>query len=424
VLGTRPPPGAHEALVTALDPKAAGIVLLDDDPFTLKLLTQMLAQLGYERVAAFDCGQKALQHVTGTHEIVDLILLDINMPGMDGVEFIRRLVEYRYSGSVILVSGENSRILESVEKLVEAHRLTALGHLQKPVKPNELFRLVSELKANTGQRSTKRIIDHTYGPEQLRLAIVHGELVNYYQPQVALATGAVVGMESLVRWRHPADGLIFPDEFIGLAAQHGLLTELTGTVLIAAMRQARAWCQAGYRLPVAVNVSMDDLTSLDFPDIAAGLAASVGVEHQLITLEVTEGQVMRQLSTVLDVLSRLSLKRFRLAIDDFGTGHSSLAQLRDLPFDELKIDRGFVHGASADGTRQAICSASLRMAKQLKMQVVGEGIEDQDDWDVLSQLGCDIGQGYFIARPMPAADVLDWISAWGAGQCAACLSNT
>ena len=159
---------------------------------------------------------------------------------------------------------------------------------------------------------------------------------------------------------------------------------------------------------------MDDLIALDFPDSAEVLAASVGVEPRLLTLEVTEGQVMRQRSTMLDVLSRLSLKRFGLSIDDFGTGHSSLAQLRDLPFNELKVDRGFVHGASTDGTRAAICSASLRMAHQLQMQVVAEGIEDQDDWNFLSHLGCDVGQGYFIARPMPAADVVGWISAWGA----------
>jgi EAL domain-containing protein (putative c-di-GMP-specific phosphodiesterase class I) len=210
------------------------------------------------------------------------------------------------------------------------------------------------------------------------------------------------------------DGLIFPDRFLGLAEEQGLLTEVTRVVLFEAMKQAKAWSQAGHRLPVAVNVSMDDLIALDFPDIAETLAISVGVDPQLLTLELTEGQVMRQLSTVLDVLTRLSLKRFRLSIDDFGTGHSSLAQLRDLPFNELKVDRGFVHGASIDGTRGAICSASLRMAHQLQMQVVGEGIEDQDDWNFLSRLGCDVGQGYFIARPMPAADVIHWLSVWAA----------
>jgi EAL domain-containing protein (putative c-di-GMP-specific phosphodiesterase class I)/FixJ family two-component response regulator len=404
-----------------LDTATTGIVLLDDDPFMLKLLTHMLAQLGYTRVVACDSGEKALTQVRGTHEVVDLIFLDINMPGMDGVEFIRRLVECQYGGSVILVSGENSRILESVERLIGAHRLVALGCLQKPVKPDELASLMSTLNPSTVHRSLTRASQHSYSAEQLQAAISHGQLVNYYQPKVAIATGEVVGMESLVRWRHPVDGLIFPDQFLGLAAEQGLLTQVTGAVLVAAMRQAKAWEQAGYHLPVAVNISMDDLIALDFPDTAEALAASVGIAPQLLTLELTEGQVMRQLSTVLDVLSRLSLKRFRLSIDDFGTGHSSLAQLRDLPFDELKIDRGFVHGASTDGTRGAICGASLRMAHQLRMQVVGEGIEDQDDWNFLSQLGCDVGQGYFIAKPMPAADVVGWISAWGARTGTTCL---
>jgi EAL domain-containing protein (putative c-di-GMP-specific phosphodiesterase class I)/FixJ family two-component response regulator len=396
----------------AMDPGTTEILLLDDDPFMLKLLTVMLARLGYTRVAGCDSGEKALQRITETQDLIDLIFLDINMPGMDGVEFIRRLVDCRYGGSVILVSGENSRILESVEKLIEAHHLIALGRLQKPVKPDELAGLIGRLEPNKGHREITQPSRHSYSVDELRASIAQGELVNYYQPQVALATFQVVGVESLVRWQHPIDGIVFPDQFLGLAEQHGLLTDVTGVVLLEAMRQAKAWSQAGHPLPVAVNVSMDDLIALDFPDMATSLAASVGVEPRLLTLEVTEGQVMRQRSTLLDVLSRLSLKRFGLAIDDFGTGHSSLAQLRDLPFNELKVDRSFVHGASKDPTRHAICSASLRMAHQLQMKVVAEGIEDQADWDFLAHLGCDIGQGYFIARPMPAAAVLDWVSAW------------
>ena len=397
----------------AMDPGTTEILLLDDDPFMLKLLSVMLAQLGFTRVAVCDSGEKALQRVTATKDLIDLIFLDINMPGMDGIEFIRRLVECQYGGSVILVSGENSRILESVEKLIEAHHLIALGRLQKPVKPGELANLIGKLEPNKGHSELTRPSRRSYTADELRASIAQGELVNYYQPKVALATFEVVGVESLVRWQHPIDGIVFPDQFLGLAEQHGLLTDVTGVVLVEAMKQAKAWSQAGYPLPVAVNVSMDDLIALDFPDMATRLAASVGVEPRLLTLEVTEGQVMRQRSTILDVLSRLSLKRFGLSIDDFGTGHSSLAQLRDLPFNELKVDRGFVHGASQDPTRSAICSASLRMAHQLQMKVVAEGIEDQDDWDFLAHLGCDIGQGYFIARPMPAAAVLDWLSAWG-----------
>jgi EAL domain-containing protein (putative c-di-GMP-specific phosphodiesterase class I)/FixJ family two-component response regulator len=396
-----------------IDPSTAGILLLDDDPFMLKLLGVMLRQLGFKHLAAYDNGEKALQQVTQTQTPVDLIFLDINMPGMDGVEFIRRLVDCRYGGSVILVSGENSRILESVEKLIEAHHLVALGRLEKPVKPEILAALIGRLKPNRGHREVVHSDGQIYSVDELRASIAQGELVNHYQPKVALATFEVVGVESLVRWQHPVDGIVFPDQFLGLAEQHSLLTDVTGVVLLEAMKQSKAWSQAGHPIPIAVNVSMDDLIALDFPDVAAKLAASVGIEPGSLTLEVTEGQVMRQRSTILDVLSRLSLKRFGLAIDDFGTGHSSLAQLRDLPFNELKVDRGFVHGASKDPTCHAICSASLRMAHQLRMKVVAEGIEDQEDWDFLAHLGCDIGQGYYIARPMPAAAVLDWIAAWG-----------
>jgi EAL domain-containing protein (putative c-di-GMP-specific phosphodiesterase class I)/FixJ family two-component response regulator len=393
-------------------PTDARILLLDDDQFMLKLLTRQLAHLGYKQVHAFDTGERALAQLSGSKTPYDLIFLDINMPGMDGIEFIRQLVQCQYSGSVVLVSGEASRILESVEKLIEAHQLTTLGHLQKPVQVAALAGLISKLKPNLGPSLRTGKTQHSYSAEQLRAAIDNGELVNHYQPKVSLSTNEVVGVETLVRWQHPSDGLIFPDQFIGLAAESGLLTQVTRVVLAAAMLQARVWMRAGYHLPIAVNVSMDDLTALDFPDTAAALAQSIGIDPALVTLEVTEGQVMRKLSTVLDVLSRLSLKRFSLSIDDFGTGHSSLAQLRDLPFNELKVDQGFVHGATNDETRGAICGASLGMAHLLRMKVVGEGIEDQEDWEFLRARGCDIGQGYFIARPMPAADMVDWVRAW------------
>src|SRR5664279_3074158 len=157
------------------------ILLLDDDPFMLKILRHQLAQLSYTQVDAFDGGEKALEQINSSNALYDLIFLDINMPEMDGIEFIRRLVECQYGGSVILVSGEAGRILESVEKLIEAHKLTALGHLQKPVNPKDLATLISQLKPNVGHGITGGEIQHSYGAEQLRAAIDNGELLNYYQ---------------------------------------------------------------------------------------------------------------------------------------------------------------------------------------------------------------------------------------------------
>jgi EAL domain-containing protein (putative c-di-GMP-specific phosphodiesterase class I) len=237
--------------------------------------------------------------------------------------------------------------------------------------------------------------------------------VNHFQPQVSLATGQVVGVESLVRWLHPRDGMVYPDRFIGVAEESGLIDDLTRVVVANAFAQCRQWQNQGLNLRMAVNISMDNLKSLDFPDFVAGQALASGVAPRDIVLEVTESRLLQDLRAPLEILTRLRLKRFSLSIDDFGTGHSSMTQLRDMPFDELKIDAGFVHGAAGGcGTELAIYDASLGLARQLDMQTVAEGIEDRADWDMVRRSGCQVGQGYFIARPMPGSDVPAWIGSW------------
>ncbi|MHB1291568.1 MAG: EAL domain-containing response regulator [Sulfuricella sp.] len=389
---------------------AIRILVLDDEPFMLKLLTHMLAKLEFTTVTTCDSGSVALESFDSPNGPPDLILLDLNMPEMDGVEFVRKLVEHHYAGSLILVSGEDERMQQSVEKLVQAHKIQVLGHLHKPPTLEGLAVLLEKRVATTqdGPRAAKKV----YGADELRAAIANGELVNYYQPKVAVATGRVVGVETLVRWRHPQDGMVFPDQFIGVAEAHGLIDDLTRAVLTGALARAKVWQEAGLALRIAINVSMDNLASLDFPDFVARLAVEAGVAPQEVVLEVTESRLMWDTRAALEILSRLRLKRFHLSIDDFGTGHSSLAQLRDIPFDELKIDQSFVHGAWANETLRAMYDASLGLARQLGMEVVAEGVEDMDDWDLLRRTGCDLAQGYFIARPMPAADLPGWMVDW------------
>ena len=386
------------------------ILMLDDEPFMLKLIGRLLANLGFTQVTRCDSGRAALASLDSSNKPPDLILLDLNMPEMDGLEFVRHLVERLYSGSLILVSGEDERMLQAAVKLVQAHKISVLGHLRKPVKPEALSALLEKWTPSSPARpgAAKKV----YGADQLRAAIDNGELINYYQPKVAVATGEVVGVETLVRWRHPQDGMVFPDQFIGVAEAHGLIDDLTRVVLTGALAQAKVWQDARWGLRVAVNLSMANLASLNFPDFVAGLAAKAGVPQQGVVLELTESHLMQDLRTPLETLTRLRLKRFRLSIDDFGTGHSSLAQLRDMPFDELKIDQSFVHRAWADETLRAMYDASLGLARQLGMEAVAEGVEDLNDWDLLRSTGCDLAQGYFIARPMPAADLPGWMEAW------------
>jgi len=386
------------------------VMVVDDDPFMLKLLVRMLTNQGITQVAGCNGGHSALELFDGQHSPPNLILLDLNMSEMDGVEFVRHLVERSYTGSLILMSCEDERIWQTAEKLVHAHKISMLGHMHKPIEPEELCSLLDRWTPHLlGKPQTPK---KAYGVEELRAAINNGELVNYYQPKVVVDTGEVIGVEALVRWRHPHNGMVFPDQFIAAAEAYGLIDDLTRVVLTNALSQIKAWKDAGLALKVAINVSMDNLVRLDFADFVAAQAAAVGVSPQDAVLEVTESRLMQDARAPLDILTRLRLKRFRLSIDDFGTGHSSLAQLRDIPFDELKIDRGFVHRAWSDEMMRAIYDASLGLAKQLGMDVVAEGVEDRDDWDFLRRTGCTFAQGYYIAKPMPAADFPDWMESW------------
>lgn len=385
-------------------------LLIDDDPFALKLLAHQLALQGRQDVTLCEQAQQALDLLESQVDAINLVFCDLQMPEIDGVEFVRHLARIGYRGSLVLVSGEDGRVLQTVQRLAQAHEVHMLGILGKPVLPEALRQLLA-------RHSSRRAVlpgapRRRFPPEELRQAIAGGQLVNHYQPKVELASGRVVGVEALVRWAHPQAGLVPPDQFIGIAEEQGLIDALTHRVLADALAQARRWQDQGLDLRMAVNVSMDNLAALDFPDVVARLAQEAGVPPTQLTLEVTESRLMKDVRAPLDILTRLRLKRIGLSIDDFGTGHSSLAQLRDIPFDELKLDRSFVNGAGQDASLRAIVQATLAMARQLGMQSVGEGVEDQADWDCLRSLGCDVAQGYFIARPMHGAALNAWLTDW------------
>ena len=386
------------------------ILLIDDDPFALKLLARQLALEGFAEVTSCQQAQQALDILEARPESIDLVFCDLQMPDIDGVEVVRHLARIGYRGSLVLVSGEDGRVVQTVQRLARAHDVEMLGILSKPVEREALHQLLSA-------QAARRVVlpfapRRVFAPEELRKAIAGGQLINHYQPKVELSSGRVVGVEALVRWQHPQAGLVSPDQFIGIAEEHGLIDALTREVLTVALTQARHWQEQGLDLKLAVNVSMDNLATLDFPDEVARLVHEAGVLPTRLILEVTESRLMKDVRAPLDILTRLRLKHIGLSIDDFGTGHSSLAQLRDIPFDELKLDRSFVNGADKDPALCAIVQSTLAMARQLGMQSVGEGVEDQADWDFLHAMRCDVAQGYFIARPMPGASLPAWIKAW------------
>jgi EAL domain-containing protein (putative c-di-GMP-specific phosphodiesterase class I) len=269
------------------------------------------------------------------------------------------------------------------------------GVLAKPVRLETFRRTLEEHAAPSAARRH----------EALRTALDERQFTLYYQPVVHLASREAVGVEALVRWQHPLDGLLQPDDFIPLAEETGLITELTRAIVRLAVEQSARWSAAGLHIPIAVNLSALDLDDDAFPDRLSALCREHAVDPASIRLELTETATTRNATGLKAGLSRLRLKGHRLAIDDFGVGYSSLLQLRSLPFSELKIDRSFVADILRSEDAAIIVDAILALAGAFRMEVVAEGIETEAQLAALIDRGAVTGQGYLFSRPAPAAEV-------------------
>jgi diguanylate cyclase (GGDEF)-like protein len=247
---------------------------------------------------------------------------------------------------------------------------------------------------------------------ELRRAIKDGELVLHYQPKIDLQSRKVTGVEALVRWRHPKRGLLSPESFLPLAERSGLMKALTGEVLKMALRQSRTWRDAGIELTMAVNVSADDLLDLRFPEDVETRLAERGVVARWLELEITEHTILADPERARAVLTQLHAMGVRLAVDDFGSGYSSLMYLKELPVDAVKIDRSFIRDMAVKTDDEIIVRAIVDLARNLNLEVVAEGVEDEATWNRLNELGCELAQGYYLSPPLAEKELVLWLSHW------------
>ncbi|MEO6625173.1 MAG: EAL domain-containing protein [Burkholderiaceae bacterium] len=390
------------------------VLVVDDDPVILMQMTQMLRGLGLREVLTARNGLEAMQLIGRRPQAIDVVVCDLNMPEMDGVEMIRRFGQSNFGGALILMSGADEQILSTVGKLAILQGLTVLGQIHKPVTPQAMAELLSQSTDAPVLRPATRP-GSVLTPEAIRDGIALGEFLVWLQPKVDAVTLLPIGVEALARWRQPDGSYVPPDVFIVMAERSGLIAELSGVLVAHALTDGARLHAAGFPLKIAINLSAVWLDDLSLPDLMLQSVDAVGLTPGDIILEVTETGVTKDVATALDVLSRLRLKGFGLSIDDFGIGYSSFEQVGRIPFTEMKLDRSFVNRGARDAAARAILESSMAMAQKLNLRTVAEGVETQVELDLMHDLGCDGIQGYLIAHPMPVDELVVWLQQKAAG---------
>ena len=388
-------------------------LVAEDHAFQLRSVVRMLQDLGVKSVAEAGDGLAALTLLQRPDCCLDVVICDLDMPEMDGMEFIRRMGENASAVSVILVSAHDDALIAAAESMSRAYGVQVLGSIEKPITPGRLAELIGlhcRLPQRAAATAPRPVVHHDR--HEIECGLGDDQFEAFFQPKIALADGRVIGAEALARWRHPRDGVLAPGAFLPQIENGDLIEPLTWLMLRKSARACRNWQTAGHALTVAVNLSQTMLSDKALADKITTVVREEGLDPRYVVLEITESAAMSDLGLGLENLTRLRMKGFGLSIDDYGTGFSSMQQLSRIPFTELKIDRSFVSGADRQEKLRVMIETSLVLAAKLGMKFVAEGVETRVEWDTLKALGCYAAQGYFMARPMDAVAFNTWLKTW------------
>ena len=378
------------------------LLVMDDDADVGAFFGQVGEDLGFEVRILADTERFA---PTVMEFSPTVILLDLQMPGKDGIELLRELASLDRNPKVLIASGLDSRVLTTAQELGTSMGVDVAGAFCKPIALDELEVLLVRLKSQT------KIITVNH----LRQAIEQGQLVVHYLPKATLKSPGrwiVEGAEALVRWEHPEYGLLYPKDFIKLAEESGLIVEVTDFVFRAAMEQARVWFAKGLYMELGVNLSAQFLGDLGFPDRLLTLVRENNLDPSMLTLELTETAAMNDPSVALDILARLRVKNINVCLDDFGTGASSLTHLYRMPFSEVKLDNQFTNDMRLREDARALVEGLIYLAHKLKMRACAEGVEDEGTLEMLEAMNCDKVQGHLIGAAVRAKDLEGVVERW------------
>jgi len=393
----------------------ASVLVIDDHRFQRSVLARMLKTLGVASVLEAEDGASALNLLRAHRGPLLLIITDVDMPEMDGLEFLRRLSEEAPHAAVAIHSALDRALLQSIEVMAAAYGVELIGVLEKPVTEQGLGAVIERALERT---STLREIPADATSTQVTRGLKSHEFEPWFQPKIHLRTGQVMGAEVLVRWCRLDSDPLPPDRFLTTVTENGMMRLLTLAVAATSANFLGKLASRGKDFTLSLNVCP---TLLDDPDFAGALAQTLvgaGAKPQEVVLEITESAAARNQGAALENLARLRMRGFDLSIDDFGTGHSSLAKLVRTPFSELKIDREFVSRLTSEPTARTLVESMVAIARRLGLRTVAEGIETEQQREILVDLNCDMGQGYLFAKAMPAAEWLQWMVGKGTSRIA------
>lgn len=387
-----------------------GFLVVEDDDFQRQVIVDILRKLGITRISEAIGGVQALQVLGGSNaNPVDIVLCDLNMPEMDGMEFLRHLGNSHSSISTIIMSALDGALIASVKKMARAYGIILLGAMEKPITPAKLEVMISLYRNNQSGQKREFPAERTFTLEEILQGIKDKQFEPFFQPKVDIATGEITGAEALARWVHPKHGVIAPYAFIEILEESGNIDELTFVMLEKAATACRLLHDKGHKITVSVNLSLVSLADVSLADRITHLVIKSGIEPRQMILEITETAAMTEMAPALENLARLRMKGFGLSIDDYGTGYSSMQQITRIAFTELKIDRSFVRDITESRVLRIVVNSSIKMATKLQMKSIAEGVETKQDWDTLKLLSCDTAQGYYIAKPMNLSSLIEYL---------------
>ncbi|HIF39596.1 MAG TPA: EAL domain-containing response regulator [Planctomycetes bacterium] len=372
----------------------AKLLIVDDDERICRLIEKVADKM---HIVSECVNEASNAHVFDVRGRTGLVLLDLNMPEVDGVEVLRRLAAAGCEAEVCLMSGTAKEVLESARRLGDELGLAMIEPASKPMELTILQGLLRPLQVATKSRNPTA--------DELAVALECGEMDVHFQPKVSLSTGKTTGYEALARWHSSLLGDVPPSTFIPLAVEAGLMGELTRVVVQKSLASIEPWWGDA---SLCVNYSPVLFEDLEYPDRLEQWTRAAGIDPDRVMLEITESEAMRDPVRYIDILVRFRLKGFHLSIDDFGTGFSSMQHLYELPFEELKIDRSFISKLKDDADARVIVKAMVELARGLGLHSLAEGVEDAETAKILQAIGCQGVQGYHYTRALPVEALCAW----------------